>query len=215
MQKGIWVIIILLLVGVIYKGYHAQERPTKVEIIEPEIPETVPYEHTFRQWADTVHWDWEMLAAVAYVESRFEPNAKSHVGACGLMQLMPTTAAQYGLNDSTIFIPEENIRAGALYIRHLQRTFGFIGNQEEQTRFVLAAYNAGTAHVMDARRLAKRYGRSPYVWFDNTEYWLSRLSESAIAADSVVHYGAFNAKETTTYVRKVNSAYKKLKTTKI
>ncbi len=209
MRKGIWVIIVLLLVGVICKGYF-ESVPEEVVIEELEIPEIVPYEHLFRNWADTVGWDWEMLAAVACVESRFEPNAKSPVGASGLMQLMPKTAAQYGLGDSTIFVPEENVRAGALYIRQLQGTFDFIGNKEEQTYFVLAAYNAGTAHVMDARRLAKRYGRSPYVWFDNTEYWLGRLNEPEIAADSVVHYGTFNAQETTSYVRKVLRQYKRI-----
>ncbi len=172
---------------------------------------TIPYESYFRQYADSIGWDWELLAALAWQESHYNPTARSYVGATGIMQLMPKTAAQFGLNDSTILLPEHNIRAGAAYIATLQRTFSFIGNKQEQTHFVLASYNAGPAHIMDARRLAKRYGRSPYVWFDNTEYWLTRLQEPEIAADSVVLYGAFNAAETTAYVRKVLRTYKRMK----
>ncbi len=190
---------------------------TKPIVKEPqELPElsdeNVPFESLFRTYAPAIGWDWELLAAVCWAESRFNPEAKSWVGATGLMQLMPKTAARFGLNDSTVLIPSENIRAGAEYIAYLQRVYSFISNQEEQTKFVLASYNAGPAHVMDARRLAKKYGRSPYVWFDNTEYWLTQLQNPEVAADSVVLYGSFNAKETTTYVRKVLNTYHKLQT---
>ena len=70
--------------------------------------------------------------------------------------------------------------------------------------FVLSSYNAGPAHIMDARRLAKRYGRSPYVWFDNTEFWLRLLQSESYGTDSVVLYGTFaNSYETVEYVEKV------------
>ena len=163
----------------------------------------VPYEQTFKAEAERIGWDWTLVAAVCYEESHFNPNAKSQSGALGLMQLMPTTAQRFGLNDSTVFLPEENIRAGVSYIAYLQETFSFIGNPQEQIHFVFASYNAGPAHIMDARRLAKAYGRSPYVWFDNTEYWLERLQEPDVANDTVVWYGSFNATETVNYVRKV------------
>ncbi len=192
---------LLAMAGVLFVGY---DKGSEGDVPKVDtVPEHVPYETLFRQYADTIGWDWTLLAAVAYQESRFNPNAKSPVGARGLMQLMPQTAANYGLNDSTILIPSENIRAGALYIKRLQHTYNFITNPDENVHFVLASYNAGPAHIMDARRLAKKYGRSPYVWFDNTEYWLNQLSDPSVAADSVVHYGAFNAAETTSYVRKV------------
>lgn len=127
------------------------------------------------------------------------------------MQLMPQTASRFGLNDSTLWLPAENIAAGVQYIRRLQDIFSFIGNTDEQTKFVLAAYNAGPAHIMDARRLAKRYGRSAYIWYDNTEYWLQQLRPEAHAGDSVVLYGAFDATETTAYVRKVLRTYHRIR----
>ncbi len=211
MKKKLFIIFLIL--GCFMAGFLAGfvvERHTMAEEEMQEIrTEIVPYESYFRQYADSIGWDWMMLAALCWEESHFNPEAQSYVGARGLMQLMPTTAERFGLNDSTILIPSENIRAGAEYIRSLQRIYSFIGNPQEQIHFVLASYNAGPAHIMDARRLAKRYGRSPYIWFDNTEYWLTQLSDPTIAADSVVQYGTFNAQETTSYVRKVLRTYKR------
>ncbi len=211
MKKNSLLILIAFmgLIAAFLAGFFSQQHGITEDSIEDQAPEIVPYETYFRQYADSIDWDWMMLAALCWEESHFNPEAQSYVGARGLMQLMPQTAQQFGLNDSTVLIPAENIRAGAEYIRYLQHIYSFIGNPQEQVHFVLASYNAGPAHIMDARRLAKRYGRSPYVWFDNTEYWLTQLSNPTIAADSVVQYGAFNAQETTTYVRKVLRTYKR------
>lgn len=194
---------LIILSGTFYAGYHhTHQYGTTLQDTLPQ-QELVPYEHLFRKEATRINWEWTLLAAVCYEESHFNPQARSRSGALGLMQLMPGTAQQFGLNDSTIFLPADNIKAGTSYIAHLQQTFSFIGNPQEQIHFILASYNAGPAHIMDARRLAKAYGRSPYVWFDNTEYWLKRLNEPTIANDSVVLYGGFDATETTTYIRKV------------
>ncbi len=197
------VLVLCLLAG--FRAYMLIHKESDEELIE-ELAQTgsVPYENLFRLYADSIGWDWSLLAALCYQESHFNPLAQSQQGASGLMQLMPKTASRFGLNDSTIWLPEDNIRAGIGFIRYLQRTFSFITSEQENTYFVLASYNAGPAHIMDARRLAKRYGRSPYVWFDNTEYWLMMLQSETYANDSVVLYGQFaNPYETVSYVRKV------------
>jgi len=178
--------------------------------IDEEFVENMPYEEYFKQYAAEIDWDWRMLAAMCYQESKFRPNAVSHKGAKGLMQLMPSTAESLGLSEENIFDPEQNIRASAMYIGHLKEVFGFIGNREENTKFVLASYNAGAAHVMDARRLAKRYGRSPYVWEENTAYWMEQLSNPTYANDSVVLYGSFDATEPIKYVKRVLKIYHKM-----
>ena len=201
---------IILLLCFLFGLFHEENILIEQDEAETEVLSDIPFAREFIQWADTVGWRWEWLAAMAYQESKFNPQARSHVGAQGLMQLMPSTAAKYGLNDSTIFNPADNVRAAALYLLSLRQTFSFISNEDEQRRFVLAAYNGGVAHVMDARRLAKRYGRSAYSWYGNTEYGLQRLAEPQIAADSVVLYGCFNATETTSYVRKVERSYHKI-----
>lgn len=190
--------------------FHTEEYVTPITKEEEIEISDVPYADLFMRYAPQIDWEWQLLAALCWEESHFNPKAHSAAGAKGLMQLMPKTARRYGLNDSTIWEPEDNIRAGVEYIARLQHIYSFISSPTENRNFVLASYNAGPAHIMDARRLAKRYGRSPYVWFDNTEYWLDRLQEPEIAADSVVLYGAFNSGETSAYVRKVLRTYKRL-----
>ncbi len=191
-----------------YRAPFSEEQPD--EELTVEVSGAVPYEALFRKYSAHIGWPWELLAAVCWEESHWNPEARSCTGASGLMQLMPATGRRFGLNDSTFCLPEDNIRAGAGYIRLLQGTFSFITDSVENQHFVLASYNAGPAHIMDARRLAKRHGRSPYRWFNNTEYWLEQLQYEDVAADSVVLYGTFNPAETLSYVRKVKRTYKRL-----
>ncbi|MCQ2347912.1 MAG: transglycosylase SLT domain-containing protein [Paludibacteraceae bacterium] len=140
----------------------------RVEVSEGEEEitreEMVPFQSCFEQCAPEVGWDWPLLASVAYHESRFHAKAHSQSGACGVMQLMPKTARRFGLNDSTIWVPEDNIRAGVKYIQFLQGKWAFIHNQDEQTKFVLASYNVGPGFIFAARKLAKADGANPYVW---------------------------------------------------
>lgn len=202
----------ILLLGTAF--LHGYNKRSHKDTTLPAQDETeishIPYAALFQQYAPLIGWDWELLAALCYEESHYNPHAHSRSGAVGLMQLMPQTATSFGLNDSTIFVPEENIAAGIHYISRLQDIFSFIDNREEQTKFVIAAYNAGPAHIMDARRLAKRYGRSAYIWYGNTEYWLQQLHPDAYANDSVVLYGAFDATETVNHVRKVLHTYHRI-----
>lgn len=198
----------LLFFGIFAIGFRYGQESDFVPDEEIEEQDyAIPYTTIFQEQASKIDWDWQLLAAVCYEESHFNPSARSSSGALGLMQLMPQTAYKFGLNDSTILIPEYNIAAGTDYIKRLQEIFSFISNKEEQTKFVLASYNAGPAHIMDARRLAKRYGRSAYIWTDHTEYWLTQLRNEVYQNDSVVLYGSCNAEETTVYVRKVLRTY--------
>ena len=104
-----------------------------------------PYDSLIRAYADTVGWDWRLLASVAYKESRFRLDVVSRRGAVGLMQIMPETAGTYGITD--LQDPEQNIRAGAKYIRSLQRLYRGIPDREERTKTVLGAYNAGQGRI--------------------------------------------------------------------
>jgi soluble lytic murein transglycosylase-like protein len=91
----------------------------------------------------------ELLHAVIRAESAYQPNALSHAGACGLMQLMPATAARFRVRN--IWDPAENIEGGATYLRFLMDLF------DNDLRLALAGYNAGENAV-------KRYGNQipPY-----------------------------------------------------
>lgn len=164
--------IILLMVSVLagVAGYLSVEIPIIIEE-ECEVEEgIVPYQLIFMQCAPDIGWDWTLLAAVAYHESRFHATAHSKSGAVGVMQLVPVTAHRFGLNDSTIWVPEDNIRAGVEYIKFLQGKWSFIQNLDEQTKFVLASYNVGPGFIFSARKEAQADGANPYVWDEVEPY---------------------------------------------
>ncbi|GIV37366.1 MAG: lytic transglycosylase F [Cyclobacteriaceae bacterium] len=119
-----------------------------------------PYDRWIKEGAERLNWDWRLLAAVIYQESRFDPNAESWAGAVGLMQLMPETAAQYGVSNP--LDPAQNIRAGVKFLKHLQQ-YWIKENvaEEDLIKFVLASYNAGLSHIIDARKLTHKIRRQP------------------------------------------------------
>ena len=208
MTKKAFLILFILSVLAFVAGWQNAYDDTLIEEVEEEG--VVPFTRWFKQYAPQVGWEWETLAAVAYHESRFNPQACSSQGAKGVMQLMPRTARRYGLNDSTILEPKDNIEASAKFFAFLKRQFAFVSDSVEQTKFVLAAYNAGPAHIHDARRLARKYGANPYSWSD-VEHYMMKLGEEAYYTDSVVLFGAFNAWETQRYVRNVMHTREKIK----
>jgi len=155
-------------------------------------------------------WDWRLLASMVYQESRFQPDATSWMGAFGLMQLMPGTAEIYGID--TEASPGENIEAGILHLQALDKRFvDLISDPEERMKFVLAAYNAGIAHVFDARRLASKYSRNPDVWNDNVDYFLLNKSDPKYYNDSVVFYGYCRGEEPYKYVIDILDRYEHYK----
>ncbi len=171
--------------------------PNKLTVVKSQIP----YADLFKKYAVEIGWDWELLAALCYSESKFNPTAVSKSGALGLMQLMPKVINKFEVNDP--FDPEQNIQAGTRYIKALLELYSFVPQKKEKVKFVLASYNAGSAHIMDARRLAKKHGTNPNIWYENVEYWLYCLQDSTIAADSVVKFGRFRPIQTLMYVHKV------------
>lgn len=160
-----------------------------------------PFDHLFRKYAPDIDWDWRLLAAVAFHESRFDTREVSWAGAAGLMQLMPRTASNFGLTRKTVFDPESNIEAGVQYIKSLDMAFRQISNKQERIKFILAAYNSGPAHILDAMALARKHGKNPGIWFDNVEYYLSKKNQPEFYNDPVVKYGSFTATKTIQYVK--------------
>ena len=164
------------------------------------------YDSIFRAYADTIGWDWKMLAAVAYVESKFDTAAVSSVGARGLMQIMPQTARAMGIPEGMEHNPDESVRAAAEYFEYLSHLFRRVP-EGERINFVLASYNAGFGHIQDAMRLASKYGKNRYVWNDNVESYLRLKNDSVYFTDSLCRNGRFNATETILFVRRVQHKY--------
>lgn len=164
------------------------------------------YDSIFRTYADTIGWDWKMLAAVAYVESKFDTSAVSAVGAQGLMQMMPRTARAMGVPEGMERDPEESVRAAVEYFKYLSRLFRRVP-ESERIHFVLASYNAGYGHILDAMRLTEKYGKNRNVWNGNVETFLRLKNDSIYYTDSVCRNGKFTGQETTLFVRKVQHKY--------
>lgn len=168
-----------------------------------------PFDELFKKYAPLINWDWRLLAAVAFHESRFDASEVSHAGARGLMQLMPRTASNFGLNRSTILDPESNIEAGVQYIKSLNLSFHKVENRDERIKFILAGYNSGPAHIFDAMALASKYGKNPYVWFNHVEYFLLKKNEPEFYKDPVVKYGFYRGNVTARYVQNTLDTYQK------
>ncbi len=168
-----------------------------------------PYDAVFKKYALEIDWDWRMLAALAFVESGFDSSEVSVAGAVGIMQLMPVTAMNFGLDESSFFNPSKNIKAGVDYIKKLDKIFDDIENKEERKNFIMASYNSGPAHVLDAMALADKYGKSAHLWADNVEYFLLKKNDPEFYGDSVVKYGTFRGAETVKHVKRVQQAYEK------
>lgn len=169
-----------------------------------------PYDRSIKEYSKIIDWDWRLLASLIYQESRFYPEARSWAGAFGLMQLMPHTAQKYGVD--SLSPPEEQIEAGVKFIKLLEKQFvDKIEDRDERTKFVLASYNAGIAHVYDARRLAEKYEKDPNIWADNVDYYLRNKSKPEYYMDSVVKYGYCRGEEPYNFVYDILERYQHYK----
>jgi membrane-bound lytic murein transglycosylase MltF len=126
----------------------------------------------FKKYGDQYGFDWLALAAQGYQESGLNPNAKSKVGAIGIMQLMPATAADPHVNITNIQDTESNIHAAAKYMAYLRKKYfkDAAIPPEEQLAFTWAAYNAGPTRLDKLRQRAEKAGLDPNQWFGNVEY---------------------------------------------
>lgn len=164
------------------------------------------YDHLFQRYSGTARMDWRLMAAQCYQESCFDPNAKSWAGACGLMQIMPSTADHLGLPMSAIHDAESNVAAAAKYMAELQGHFSDIGDPTQRVLFALAAYNGGFHHIRDAMNLTRKHGGNPYNWGHVREYVL-RLAQLAYYRDPVVKYGFMRGTETADYVDRIRARW--------
>jgi membrane-bound lytic murein transglycosylase F len=169
-----------------------------------------PFDSLIRQGADTLGWDWRLLASLIYQESRFLPKGESWAGARGLMQLMPRTANEFGALD--LDDPTQSLQAGVGYLKFLDNYWRKrIADPNERLKFILASYNVGLSHVVDARRLTEKHGKDPQLWYDHVEFFLSRKSDPKFYRDPLVSSGYCKCEEPIHYVRDVLERYEEYK----
>ena len=125
----------------------------------------------FMKYADTYDMDWFLVAALAYQESRIDQSVRSPVGAVGVMQVLPSTAAGHPVNIPNIEELENNIHAGVKYLRWLFDQYYKKEDMDLLNKglFTFASYNAGPGKVARLRKLAAKMGFDPNKWFGNVE----------------------------------------------
>lgn len=165
-----------------------------------------PYDDIIRQYADSLGWDWKLLAAVIYQESQFKIEARSHRGAIGLMQIMPATVR--ARCDGDPLNPENNIRSGTRHLEELSRLYRRVSPYEaERMKFTLAAYNAGAGRIRDVINYSRLRGVGTASW-DSVSTVIPEMRDSLkISGTDTVKLGTFNGSETISYVNSVMSLY--------
>ena len=167
-----------------------------------------PFDNIFKAAAKKAGLDWRLIAAIAYVESHFDADVKSWAGAMGIMQVMPRTAQSHGYSPEEMLNPTKCVDVAVKTLGDLNSMFEKrVPDMEERENFILASYNSGPAHILDAIALAEKYGMNPRKWNDNVEAAAIMKSKPAYYRDPVVKNGYFRAKETVGFVQKVQSAY--------
>lgn len=190
-----------------YNTLHARyfNRPqrrgfTSLTEVAPELlaigGELSPYDEVVRESAEEYGFDWRLIIAQMYQESRFDPGAESTAGALGLMQILPATADEIGLTELTN--PYASIQAGVRYLHSLYDRFEGDLAYEDRLWFALAAYNAGFGRVQQARRLAETQGLDPDRWFGHVEDAMLSLS----------HTTTCRCGQPVVYVREIRTRYR-------
>ncbi|OIO82427.1 MAG: hypothetical protein AUJ90_02030 [Gallionellaceae bacterium CG1_02_60_948] len=152
----------------------------------------------YRQWfqdaADLTGIDWRLLAALAYRESRWDPNATSYTNVRGMMMLTESTADRMGVANR--LDPHESIMAGARYLQLLKEQLPLRITEQNRLWMALAAYNQGMGHLEDARILTVQRGLDADVWADvkrvmpllsRPEYYEQTKYGQARGGEAVVH----------------------------
>ncbi len=166
-----------------------------------ELSKTVsPYDDLIKKYATGLGWDWRLLAALVYQESKFSISSKSHRGARGLMQVMPKTAKHYGIDDLTD--PDMNLFAGTSHLKRLQKMFSkYELEPDELLKFTLAAYNAGEGRIKYLRCLATEMQADPCKWEEVAGII------PLVCKDPVLDLSKFKGEETIGYVNNIMSLY--------
>lgn len=164
-----------------------------------------PYDEIIKENADSLGWDWRLLAAVIYQESRFRHNVRSRRGAEGLMQMMPHTAMRMEAEDLTD--PSESIRAGARYLKMLEGYYyKWTDDPAERRKMTIAAYNAGEGRIRDCINFALWKGREVRNW-DDIAAVIPEMNDESILDVDTVKIGKFKGRETIAYVDRVMDIY--------
>lgn len=165
---------------------------------------STPYDDLLKKYASKINWDWRLLAALIWTESKFHIEAKSPRGAIGLMQIVPSGKTK--ASGTELLDPEESIEKGVRYLSRLQNMFSGVASGKELIKFTLGAYNAGEGRIMDCINYARSIGAPTSRWSDIVNM-IPSMRDDTINDVDTVKLGVFKGYETMRYVIKVTDLY--------
>lgn len=185
--------------------------PLRTRKVVPITGDSIsPFDAAFQHHGTQLPWGWELLAAMAYKESRFDSTVASHKGAQGIMQIMPRTAERLGLGPDDAMA--DHIGAAVRYLNKLDTLWRrMVPDREQRLRFVLASYNAGPGHIIDAQRLAEQLGLDPQRWEQNVERAVLLKAKPRFYQRPGLRNGYCNGRQVFHYVREVLGLYRQVK----
>ena len=168
------------------------------------------YDDIFRAVAAEQGFDWRFIGAIAFHESRFEPDIISHQGARGLIQVMPVVCRHFDVDEQTVMDPLTNVRLAGRLLAEIESSLGIspAAADEERMGIVLAGYNCGVGHVSDARRLARAAGENPDSWRVVVRYLELKSLPEYYRRPEVRSGRLANGRRTLAYVSQVMSKYR-------
>ena len=160
-----------LMGNIVLKRYLKENKWARNSLSPGELEKFQNVVEIFKKYSGRYNFDYLMVGALAYQESQLDQNKRSHVGAVGIMQVLPSTAGDKNINIVGIEKLEENIHAGVKYLRFMRdRYFNDPAiDPLNQNLFAFASYNAGPTKIASLRKEARQMGLDPNVWFRNVE----------------------------------------------
>ncbi|HHO81638.1 MAG TPA: membrane-bound lytic murein transglycosylase MltF [Halothiobacillus sp.] len=183
-----------------YAQFESLDRDLALAFLRDAERRIQPFLKHFQEAGEKYGIDWRLLAAMGYQESKWQPDAISHMGAYGLMQITLPTARELGLENPKN--PRANIFSAAKYVDYLRNHVAAGVSEPDRTYLAIAAYNVGMGHLADARALTQRKGGNPDRWRDVRQY-LPLLSEPEYYREA--RYGYARGEETVRYVENIRA----------
>ncbi len=169
-----------------------EESEENLELLESELVQMAqsvisPYDPIFKEVCEEYGNDWRLMSAMAYHESRFQPDVTSHRGAQGMMQIMPSTAKHFNVASEDLANVETNIMVANLLVNRITGMLKLSDAVAKKDRMgmILASYNGGIGYVLGARKLARRDGRDANSWSVVSEYLQQMKSAEYAEANGV------------------------------
>lgn len=190
------------------RGVWADMRSLKSRCTKAVLDGISVYDAEFMAVGEREGVDWRLLSAIAYVESGFTKDAESYRGAKGIMQIMPITAAHFGIDSLTLDL-DQNITIAARLLKEMNKIVEFDEHTtpEDRLKILLAAYNCGVGRVMKAMEVIHTDGRNCCSWA-NVEQCLMDMASMEFVATNNINTGLFRRyQQTLNYVSDVVARY--------